>query len=124
MRSLIITIGLLLGLSSGISAQDIMPEYPGGIPALMKFVQDNLVYPDSARIKGVQGKVTVKFMVDRTGQVGNVSVLQSPSPMLNEAAMDVVRKMPQWTPGSQGGKNVDVFFNLPINFNITDDRKK
>lgn len=124
MRSLIIAIGIFACIPFRGASQDIMPEYPGGISAMLKFVQENLVYPDSAKIAKVQGKVIIKFAVDTTGQVTDISVVSSPSPLLNEAAMSVVRKMPRWEPGSQGGKRVKVNYNLPLNFNFTEDKKK
>ena len=96
-----------------------MPEFPGGINSLMKFVSDNIRYPKEAKEKDIQGKVFASFVVDTAGSVRQVKILRG-IPELNDEALRVVKMMPKWKPGRQSGKNVMVQYNLPIVFKLED----
>lgn len=95
-----------------------MPEFPGGLPALMKYVGENLRYPDVPMENNVEGKVTIKFCVTAKGGIDQISVLKSVDPELDKEAMRVVSTLPAFKPGKQGGKPVPVWFMLPIAFKI------
>ena len=95
-----------------------MPEYPGGEPARVKFLQDNVNYPPSAQKRGIQGTVYITFIVDEKGDVIKAKVLRGVGGGLDEEALRVVKKMPRWKPGKQAGKNVKVRFNMPIRFTL------
>jgi len=96
-----------------------MPEYPGGMKQMMKFVEQNLVYPDNMREKHIGGKVYIKFVVEEDGKIGNMSVLKSSGfEDLDDEAMRVLKTMPTWIPGTQNNKPVRVFFNVPIAFSL------
>src|SRR5574343_553578 len=92
--------------------------YPGGNEAMMKFIMENVVYPEDAIIYEIEGKVYIQFIVDSLGNVKKPKVVGSISPILSEAALDVIDKMPKWTPGRIDGENFDSYFQLPINFNL------
>jgi len=93
-----------------------MPIFPGGELALLAYLTDNTNYPESAASKGIQGKVIVRFSVDADGRVSRESVLKGVDPLLDEEALRVVRKLPRFTPGRQGGNAVSVWYMVPINF--------
>lgn len=93
-----------------------MPQYPGGLEAMMKFLIENIRYPEQARKDSIQGKVFVNFIVEADGKVSNARVLRGIGGGCNEEAVRVVSLMPAWTPGKQQGRNVRVSFNLPIVF--------
>jgi|WetSurMetagenome_2_1015567.scaffolds.fasta_scaffold00318_9 TonB family protein len=93
-----------------------MPLFPGGDDALIKFISENIKYPKTAMENKIQGKVIVRFCVRKDGKVDLFSVLRSADPSLSEEALRVVKLLPQFEPGKQGGKNVDVWYTLPINF--------
>lgn len=93
-----------------------MPVFPGGIPALNKFIQTHLKYPEASVENGVQGKVLLRFIVDENGSVGNVQILKSLDPYCDSEAKRVVQMLPRFTPGRQKGKPVKVWFQLPITF--------
>lgn len=97
-----------------------MPEFPGGEDALMKFIQKNIKYPKKARKNNIEGVVYVNFVIDKYGKCINAKTTKSPSPLLSEAALNVMKKMPKWKPGKQNGKNVDVFYDIPITFSLED----
>lgn len=99
---------------------DKMPEYPGGMSALFQFIGDNLSYPKSEESRGTEGTVHVVFVVKETGEVGDVAIENGVSRVLDEAAMDIVKKMPDWTPGEKDGKKVSVRMVLPIKFALGD----
>ncbi|PKP23092.1 MAG: hypothetical protein CVU05_01170 [Bacteroidetes bacterium HGW-Bacteroidetes-21] len=99
---------------------DKMPEYKGGQEAMMKFLVENIKYPEDAKNKGIQGKVFVNFVVSKTGKIQDVSVAQSVNPLLDAEAVRVISSMPNWTPGEDKGKKVDVQITLPINFKLGD----
>ena len=99
---------------------EVMPKFPGGPSAMMNFIKDNLVYPVEAQEEGKQGRVTVKFVVAETGDIEDVTVVRGINPAIDQAAIEIIKKMPKWTPGQQGGKNVAVNFNIPIVFKLKD----
>lgn len=92
------------------------PMFPGGQIELAKFIQKNVVYPDEARENEIQGRVFVQFVVNKQGKVTQPKVVRSVHPILDKAALEVVKSMPDWTPGKQRGKSVSVSFTVPINF--------
>ena len=85
-----------------------MPEYPGGMMAMMEFLQDNMKYPADAEKQKVQGKVMVSFIVETDGSISDVKVMKNVFPSLDAEAIRVVKAMPRWTPGKQKGKVVRV----------------
>lgn len=98
---------------------EVMPGYPGGVPELMKFLQKNIRYPSLARENGLEGKVIVKFYVDTDGTVREPTVLKDGvGGGCGDEAIRVVKAMPKWTPGSQRGKPVKVFYTLPVTFKL------
>ena len=95
-----------------------MPEFPGGDLEMRKFIAMNVHYPEEAKEEKISGKVFVQFVVNEEGNVENVGIAKSADPLLDKAAIDAVKSMPQWKPGKQRGQNVKVGFVVPINFQI------
>jgi TonB family protein len=94
-----------------------LPRFPGGLPALKSYIYSNLEYPENAKKQGIEGSVIVRFMIDIKGKPRNVEVLRSTNQVFDEPAMKVIREMPDWKPGSQRGKPVNVWHVLTIKFN-------
>jgi protein TonB len=94
------------------------PEFPGGQTALMKYLNDNIRYPPIAAENGIKGKVTLKFVVNREGNISQVQILKGVDPSLDREAVRVVQSMPKWIPGKQNGKTVNVWFTLPVVFQL------
>lgn len=94
------------------------PSYPGGNEALKEYLQTHLKYPEIARKKKIEGRVTVRFKVNKDGSVFDVKVLHSVNPFLDQEAIRVVKKMPKWNPGTQFGLPVSVYFTVPVNFRL------
>ena len=95
-----------------------MPTFPGGEVEMQKFIRDNLRYPVVAQEAGIQGRVTLRFVVSKTGAIENVTVVRGIDPSCDKEAVRVVKSMPKWIPGKQNGLNVPVYFNLPIQFRL------
>ena len=95
-----------------------MPEFPGGQAALMKYINDNIRYPVMAIENGVQGRVTVQFVVTKDGSVGNVTVVRGVDRNLDEEAIRVCKTLPKFIPGKQNGQPVNVWFTLPVTFRL------
>lgn len=96
-----------------------MPEFPdGGMTALMNYLSKNLHYPIAAAEKGMQGRVTVQFIVSKDGEILEPKVLRSVDPLLDKEALRVVSAMPKWKPGTQRGKAVNVRFTIPVTFKL------
>lgn len=95
---------------------DQQPEYPGGVNAMMKFLSDNLQYPEDARENNIAGTVFISFVVEKNGEISNVRILRGLYKSLDEEALRVVKMMPVWSPGLLKGEPVRVQFNLPIRF--------
>lgn len=93
-----------------------MPDFPGGQAALLKYLATNTVYPPIAKENDIEGTVYVQFVVDKGGSVGQVKVLRSVDKYLDKEAVRVVSSMPKWKPGKQNGKEVSVYYTVPIRF--------
>jgi TonB family protein len=97
---------------------DLMPEYPGGDAALMQFIYENIQYPEEAKEKNIQGRILVKFIVTKDGNITNSSVLKPVDPLLDAEAIRVVNLTKGWKPGHKGGKPVDVWNFAGITFSL------
>ncbi len=98
---------------------EVMPSFPGGVVELMGFLRKNIMYPSLARENGLEGKVIVKFYVDTDGKVKDPVVLKDGvGGGCADEAIRVVKKMPPWTPGTQRGKPVKVYYTLPVSFKL------
>lgn len=95
-----------------------MPSFPGGISGLKTYLNQNTRYPAVAQENCVQGRVVVSFVVGKDGHISDVTVLRSVDPSLDKEAIRVVRNMPRWTPGKQGGEPVKVRYNVPVSFRL------
>lgn len=98
-----------------------MPVFPGGESAMQKFVADNLKYPESAQKAGIQGRVTIRFIVGKTGEISDVRVIRGIDPECDAEAVRMIQSMPKWTPGKQNGIAVPVYFTLPIVYRLKKD---
>lgn len=94
------------------------PSFPGGDAAMYKWLNDNIIYPAAASEEGVQGKVTVQFIVEKDGSISHVQVVRGKHPALDAEAARVIRKMPRWTPGRNNGQPVRVTYHLPVQFKL------
>jgi len=99
-------------------AVDVMPEYFGGVNAMFDFIQKNVNYPESAKKKGIEGRVFVQFVVEKDGSLSSFQVLRGVNDELNDEAIRVLKMMPKWKPGMKDGKPVRVQFTMPFNFKI------
>ena len=95
-----------------------MPEFPGGMKELLKFLQNNLKYPENAMKNNVQGRVIVQFVVEKDGTLTEFKVARSVDPDLDAEALRVLQTMPKWKPGMQRGKIVRVKFTVPVSFKL------
>ena len=95
-----------------------MPTFPGGDAALMKYLAENIKYPVSAQKAKEQGRVVVQFIVEKDGTVTGVKTVRSVTPALDAEAVRVIKAMPKWTPGKQGGQPVRVNYNVPVSFRL------
>lgn len=95
-----------------------MPMFPGGDKELLKYLASNTQYPEVAKQKNIQGRVIVRFCITAKGEVDLVSVLKSVSPELDAEAIRVVKTLPAFNPGKQGGKAVPVWYMAPIIFTL------
>lgn len=95
-----------------------MPTFPGGQAALMKYLSENIRYPAEAQKAGIQGHVIVTFVVTKEGRIVNPEVVKSVNPLLDNEAIRVISSMPQWIPGKQKDKAVNVKLTLPITFRL------
>ena len=95
-----------------------MPEFPGGMSAMIEFLQTNIKYPKDAIKQDVGGRVMVMFVVETDGSISNVRVARKVFPSLDKEAVRVVKTMPKWKPGKEKGRAVRVNFTMPIVFSI------
>ncbi|MEN9918936.1 MAG: hypothetical protein RL662_1372 [Bacteroidota bacterium] len=95
-----------------------MPQFPGGDSELMKFIGSNLKYPTIAAENGIEGRVVIRFVVSSDGTVKDVQVVRALDPSCDKEAVRVVKSMPKWVPGKQNGRNVPVYYTLPVLFKL------
>lgn len=95
-----------------------MPEFPGGMAALMKYLSSHIKYPVVAEENGIQGRVIVTFVVEKNGSITDIQVVKSVDPSLDKEAIRVCKSMPKWIPGKQNGSSVRVKFTLPVTFRL------
>ncbi|MCF6364883.1 MAG: TonB family protein [Bacteroidales bacterium] len=97
-----------------------MPEPPGGIPALQRFIARNINYPAVARENGIEGTVYLRFEVTKKGTVGKIEIMNKGvvDEMLEDASTDVIKKLPKFKPGMHNGAKVNVWFSIPISFKL------
>lgn len=101
-----------------------MPRFPGGEKALLDYVSKNIVYPEAAKDKEIQGRVFVGFVVEKDGSIGEVKLLRGISKECDEEALRVIKSMPKWQPGKMKGEPVRVSYQIPIFFKLDNDTKK
>ena len=93
-------------------------EFPNGIVSLMKFIQENFIYPEGYSEMDFIGKIYVKFVVRKTGICTDFEILRGiKDPKFERAVIDMLRKMPVWKPAKIDGKQVDSFYLLPVYIN-------
>lgn len=102
-----------------VDVASVMPEYPGGEAAMMRYITSNIDYPDDAKAIDIQGRVVVGFIVDENGNVNDVRVVRGLNRSLDEESIRVVRKLKRFKPGSQNGRPVRVRFTLPIMYRLS-----
>ena len=95
-----------------------MPDFPGGMSALMQYLSKHIKYPIIAEENGIQGRVIVTFVVEKNGSITDVQVIKSVDPSLDKEAVRVVKSMPHWIPGKQNGSAVRVKYTLPVTFRL------
>ena len=97
---------------------EVMPEFPGGEQAMMKFVAENVQYPQEARDKEISGRVLVGFIVEKDGSIAEVKVVKGIGGGCDEEAVRVVKAMPKWKPGKDKGNPVRVSYMMPFTFKL------
>ena len=97
---------------------DVMPVFPGGDTALLNYIGRNTIYPETAKVQSIQGKVLARFMVKEDGSVSDVTILQSANHVLDDETIRVVSSLPKFTPGLLNGKAVPVWYMIPIEFKL------
>lgn len=100
-----------------------MPEFIGGDAARNKYFETNINYPETARLKGIEGTVYVSFIVNTDGSISSAKLLKGIDSGCDEEALRLIRNMPKWKPGTQSGKKVRVRFNLPVHFKLSEKSK-
>jgi TonB family protein len=98
-----------------------MPSFPGGDAELLRIIAKNIKYPESAKAEKISGRVIVRFIVSETGKVEAPSIMKGVDPRLDAAALEAVLSLPLFTPGTQNGKPVNVWYMVPITFTIKED---
>lgn len=93
-------------------------EFPGGPAAMMKWLNNNMRYPEAAQQNDIQGKVVVNFVVEKDGSIAQVKIAKGVDKDLDREAVRVVKKMPKWQPGKNNGVPVRSYFNLPVTFRL------
>lgn len=97
---------------------EVMPSYPGDMEAFYKFLAQQMHYPKEALENGIEGRVVVSFVVEEDGRLTHFEAISSPSPLLSNEAIRVLRQMPRWNPAKRMGRNVRCQYNIPVMFRL------
>lgn len=95
-------------------------EFPGGLSAMTEWLSNNIIYPPVSQSKKIEGRVIVKFVVERDGSIGDAMIVKGVNSELDQEALRVVKAMPDWKPGRVQGKAVRCYFVIPISFKLQD----
>jgi TonB family protein len=97
-----------------------MPEFPGGMTELFSFLKTNVKYPEMEKEAGIQGTVYVQFVVTKEGAVQSPKILRgvNGAPGFDKEVVRIIKMMPKWIPGENGGKKVNVHYTLPVKFRL------
>jgi protein TonB len=95
-----------------------LPGFPGGDKAMREFISKNLNYPSTAAEGGIEGKVLIRFVISKTGEVTEVTVIRAVHALLDKEAVRVIQKMPNWSPGRNNGNPVKVAYTVPVVFKL------
>ncbi len=101
-----------------------MAEFPGGHKALMKYLNENVVYPEQAIDSLLEDRVYISFCVRETGQLTDIRLGKGKYKILNDEALRVVSSMPNWEPATARGENVCCPYMIPINFVLDKQTKR
>ncbi len=97
---------------------DFFPEFPGGMPQLMRWLTQNLKYPEVAKQQKISGKVIVSFIVNTDGTISDVTLVKKADPLLDKETLRVMKIMPKWFPGSSNGKTCRTLVHMPVVFKL------
>ena len=97
---------------------EVMPSYPGDMAECYMFVARQMHYPEEAEEKGIEGRVLIRFVVEKDGRLTNFEVIESPDPLLSDEALRVLKQMPKWIPAKNKGKDVRCRYSMPILFRL------
>ena len=100
-----------------LSYAEVMPEFPGGMPEMVKYLLENMIYPEEMKENGIEGRIFVQFVVTKTGSVEDITIARGIDG-LNREAIRLVKQMPNWKPGINNGKQVNVKMLIPIRFSL------
>ena len=100
-----------------LSYAEVMPEFPGGMPEMVKYLLENMIYPEEMKENGIEGRIFVQFVVTKTGSVEDITIARGIDG-LNREAIRLVKQMPNWKPGINNGKVVNVKMVIPIRFSL------
>lgn len=113
------TTGRLKKDSSVFGPVEKVPEFPGGLNKLFKYINDNLRYPKQAKRDNIEGSVRVSFVVERDGSLTDIKIARSLSPETDAEAIRLITNCPKWIPGMQNGHPVRVLYSIPISFTLS-----
>ena len=97
---------------------EVMPSYPGDMTECYMFLARQMHYPEEAAEKGIEGRVLIRFVVEKDGRLTNFEVIETPDPLLSDEALRVLKQMPQWIPAKNKGKDVRCRYSMPILFRL------
>ena len=97
---------------------EVMPSYPGDLTECYMFLARHMHYPEEAAEKGIEGRVLIRFVVEKDGRLTNFEVIETPDPLLSDEALRVLKQMPQWIPAKNKGKDVRCRYSMPIQFRL------
>ena len=95
-----------------------MPSFMGNDDALYAFVSKNIIYPLKAKENNIEGRVVVRFIIEKDGNLSNIEILRKLGFGCDEEVIRLIKSMPKWFPGKQNGKPVRVHFTMPISFKL------
>lgn len=109
--------------SEVVEQPDILPQYPGGLNNLMRYLSQNIIYPESCKKEKIEGHVIVSFVVGKDGKATDFSIVKSPDERLGQEAVRVLNGMSRWSPGRKDGECVPVKMTLPVFFRLNGDNQ-
>lgn len=123
LRAQTVTVTKHANTALNFKAIDVEPQFPGGAKAFNKYLSKNVVYPDNAGAKDMNGSVTLAMAIEKDGTIKDIKIVNGLSEVMDKETIRLMNASPKWKPGMQGGQPIRVRYTFTINYSLIGDKR-